>query len=120
MDIETFRNYCLSKKGVTESVPFSDLPSVLVFKVMGKIFTVTDMDTFDSITIKCHPETIEDLRSKHDAVVEPRYFNKKHWSMVNMDYTISDTLLQEWIDISYDLVVEKLTRKQKNELLGES
>ena len=51
MNIEEYRSYCLSKKGATESIPFSKLPDVLVFKVMGKMFTATDIITFDSFTI---------------------------------------------------------------------
>lgn len=52
MDIESYRLYCLSKKGVTESIPFSKLPNVLVFKVKGKLFTATNINTFDSFSIK--------------------------------------------------------------------
>ncbi len=63
MNIEDYRLYCLSKKGVTESIPFSKLPDVLVFKVMGKMFTATDINTFSGFSIKCVPETIEELRA---------------------------------------------------------
>jgi predicted DNA-binding protein (MmcQ/YjbR family) len=41
MDIETYRNFCISKKAVMESFPFPGLPNVLVFKVAGKMFTAT-------------------------------------------------------------------------------
>ncbi|NQX98654.1 MAG: MmcQ/YjbR family DNA-binding protein, partial [Flavobacteriales bacterium] len=57
MNIEEYRSYCLSKKGVTEEIPFSKLPNVLVFKVVGKMFTGTDITTFSSFSIKCKPET---------------------------------------------------------------
>ncbi len=116
MNIEAYRLYCLSKKGVTESIPFPKLQDVLVFKVMGKMFTATNIDTFDSFSIKCFPETIEALRFQYPALQEPSYFSKKHWSRVVMDGSISDSLLFEWIDISYNLVVSKLTKKQKLEL----
>ena len=59
MHIEEYRVYCLSKKGVTEEMPFPKLPNTLVFKVLGKMFTVTDINTFASFSIKCVPETIE-------------------------------------------------------------
>lgn len=115
MNIEAYRLYCLSKKGVTESIPFSKLPHVLVFKVKGKMFTATDINTFNSFSIKCEPETIEELRAQYDALQEPSYFSKKHWSSVLVDDSISDKILYEWLDISYHLVVAKLT---KNERLG--
>ena len=116
MNIEEYRLFCLSKKGVTESIPFSKLPNVLVFKVMGKMFTATDINTFASFSIKGKPSTIEELRAKYPALVEPSYFSKKHWSSVIIDGSISDTLLYEWLDISYNLVVAKLTKKEQEEL----
>jgi len=116
MDIEEFRNYCLSKKGATESFPFSKLPEVLVFKVMGKMFTATDIDTFDNFSVKCDPETIDELRSEFSAIEEPSYFSKKHWSRVVVDGSLSDEMLGSLIDTSYQLVVAKLSRKVKAEL----
>ncbi|TPN86276.1 MmcQ/YjbR family DNA-binding protein [Aquimarina algicola] len=116
MNIEEFRTYCLSKKGVTESIPFSKLPNVLVFKVHGKMFTGTDITTFASFSIKCKPETIDELRASFPALQEPSYFSKKHWCRVEMDGTISDKQLYEWLDISYRLVVAKLPKKIRDEI----
>ena len=116
MNIEQYRNYCLSKKGVTESCPFPKLQNILVFKVMDKMFTATDIDTFSSFSIKCKPETIDELRSNYFALQEPSYFSKRHWSKVIMDGSISDDLLCEWLDISYNLVVEKLPQRLRIKL----
>ncbi len=116
MTIEVYRQYCLSKKGVTESTPFPKLPNILVFKVMGKMFTATDINTFTGFSIKCHPETINELRASHAAVKEPSYFSKKHWSTVLVDGSVRDSLLFEWLDISYDLVVANLPKKVQDEL----
>ena len=116
MDIEEFRNYCLSKFGATESFPFSKLPEVLVFKIMGKMFTATDVDTFASFSIKCNPETIDDLRSEYYAIEEPSYFSKKHWSKVIVDGSLSDEFLTSLIDISYNLVIANLPKKVRAEL----
>lgn len=117
MNIEEYRIYCLSKKGVTESIPFPKLQNVLVFKVMGKMFTATDINTFDSISIKCVPETIDELRNQYDALKEPSYFSKKHWSNVIMDDSIPDNILYQWLDISYHLVVKNLSKKNRDQLL---
>ena len=116
MNIEEYRKYCLSKKGTTESIPFSKLPNVLVFKVLGKVFTATDINTFESFSIKCNPETIEELRTKYPALQEPSYFNELHWSKVINDYSLPDQLLYNWLDISYNLVVAKLSKKLQEEL----
>lgn len=116
MNIEEYRNYCLSKQGVIESLPFPKLQNILVFKVAGKMFTATNINTFSSFSVKCKPETIEELRAEYTALQEPSYFSKKHWSNVIMDRTISDKLLYEWLDLSYNLVVAKLTKKEKETL----
>jgi len=116
MNIEEYRTYCLSKKGVTEGIPFSKLPNVLVFKVIDKMFTATDITTFSSFSIKCKPETIEELRAEYPSMQEPSYFSKNHWSRVVMDGTITDEVLYKWLDISYNLVVEKLPQKMQVEL----
>lgn len=116
MNIETYRHYCLSKKGVAESLPFSKLQNVLVFKVKDKMFTATDIDSFDSFSIKCVPDTIEELRARYNALQEPSYFSKKHRCKVVKDGSVSDKMLLEWLDPSYNLVVLKLTKKQKKEL----
>lgn len=116
MNIEEYRTYCLSKKGVTEEIPFSKLPNVLVFKVLGKMFTATDINTFSSFSVKCNPEIIDGLRAEYPAMENPSYFSKKHWSKVIMDGTISNKLLYEWLDTSYNLVVAKLPKRMKMEL----
>lgn len=114
MNIETFREYCLSKSGVSESFPFDE--STLVFKVMDKMFALTSLDTEFRFSLKCDPEKAIALREEYPCVQPAWHMNKKHWNMVNVDGYVSDATLKEWIDHSYDLVVTSLTRKQMDEL----
>jgi predicted DNA-binding protein (MmcQ/YjbR family) len=114
MDIEFFRNYCLSKKGVTEEFPFDE--QTLVFKVMGKMFALTNVDTFVSINLKCEPEKAVELREQYEGVRPGYHMNKKHWNTVLIDGSISNKLLKEWIDDSYNLVAASLTKKLQEEL----
>ncbi len=116
MNIEDYRAYCLSKQGITESIPFPNLPNVLVFKVFGKMFTATDINNFSSFSVKCNPKTIDELRAEHTTMLEPSYFGKKQWSRVLMDGTVSGKVLYEWLDVSYNLVVAKLPKKIRLEL----
>ncbi|MWB95411.1 MmcQ/YjbR family DNA-binding protein [Flavobacterium sp. GA093] len=116
MDIEKYRKYCLSKKQATESFPFPSLPNILVFKVVDKMFTATDVNTFESFSIKHDPDTIDNLRSKFDAVTNHTYFSNKHWSKLLMDKSIPDKILFELLDTSYNLTVAKLTKKTRNEM----
>jgi predicted DNA-binding protein (MmcQ/YjbR family) len=114
LDIEYYRNYCLSKKGVTEEFPFDN--ETLVFKVMGKIFALTNVDGFSSVNLKANPETAVELRDQYPAVQPGYHMNKKHWITVIRDGSISDKLLCQWIDNSYYLVASSLTKSQKSAL----
>lgn len=104
----------MEKKGVTESLPFND--RALVFKVMGKMFALTDIEEFGRVTLKCNPEKALELRAKYMAVKPGYHMNKKHWNTVELDESISPGKIYEWTDQSYDLVVSKLSRKQKKDL----
>ncbi|WP_276374375.1 MmcQ/YjbR family DNA-binding protein [Chryseolinea sp. H1M3-3] len=114
MDIESCRTYCLSHKGVTEEFPFGK--EVLVYKVMGKMFALTDIERFESINLKVDPEIGVELREKYPAVQPGYHMNKKHWITVIMDGSIPDKLLRQWIDHSYDLVAAGLTKTAKRTL----
>lgn len=115
MDIESFRSYCLSKKMTSESLPFGD--DTLVFKVADKIFALADITLFESINLKCDPEQAILLREQYPAVQPGFHMNKKHWNTILMDGAISDRLLQQWIDDSYHLVIEKMPKKISQQLL---
>jgi len=106
--------YCLSLKGAEEDLPFG--PDTLVFKVMGKLFALTNIDTFASVNLKCDPEEAVELRERYDAVIPGFHMNKKHWNTVLMDGRISDALVKEWTLKSYELVVKSLTKKMQEEL----
>jgi predicted DNA-binding protein (MmcQ/YjbR family) len=114
VNLETFRTYCLSKKGATEDLPFDE--DTLVFKVAGKIFAITDLTNFTSINLKTDPEKGVELREKYEAVTPGYHMNKKHWNTVQMDGSVPLRELKQWIDESYDLVVAGLTKKQKSAL----
>ena len=114
MDIESYRAYCLAKPGTTEGFPFDQ--QTLVFKVMGKMFALTNVDLFTSVNLKCDPEEAVRLREKYDAVQPGYHMNKKHWNTVLMDGSIPDAKIKHWINHSYELVVASLPKKLRVEL----
>ena len=116
MNIEEFREYCLSKPGVTEGFPFDE--STLVFKVMGKMFALTDLVDAFALNLKCDPERAVQLREEYDAIKPGYHMNKKHWNTILVDGSMSDKLLRELTDHSYDLVVAGLPKKVREELQG--
>jgi len=114
MTLESYREYCLAKKGVTEGFPFGE--GVLVFKVLGKMFALSGVEDFESINLKVDPEMGADLREQYAAVREAYHMSKTHWVTVMIDGTIPDKLLKAWIDNSYALVVAGLPRKEQARL----
>ena len=114
MDPHSIREYCIAKKGVTEELPFDeDSP---VYKVMGKIFLITNLVPPFSINIKCDPERAVELRERYEAVTPGYHMSKQHWNTVMLDGTVPRPILLEWIDHSYQLVADKLKKSDKEKL----
>jgi predicted DNA-binding protein (MmcQ/YjbR family) len=116
MNIEEFRDYCLSKKGVSESFPFDE--QTLVFKVMGKMFAISGLEHQPArANLKCDPERAVELREEYDGLIRPGWhMNKHHWNTVELEMNIPHELLLELIDHSYELIVSSLTKKLQAEL----
>ena len=115
MDIIAFRNFCLKLKGTSEGFPFDN--KTLVFKVGGKMFALTDVDSFVSINLKANPEKSIVLRETFNAVNPGFHMNKKHWNTIQLESSeLHKNLVKELIDHSYDLVVAKLPKKRKKDL----
>lgn len=115
MNIEELREYCISKKGVEETFPFG--PENIVFKVMGKVFLITNIDGHPlQFNVKCHPEKALELRERYTCVMPGYHMNKKHWNTIIADGSVSSKLLQEWITDSYDLIVNKLSKQLRQQL----
>lgn len=117
MNIESLREYCLSKKFVSESLPFND--TALVFKVFDKMFALLDLsEESRGISLKCDPELAIELREQHPEVTPAYHFNKRLWNTIVIDGSVGADLIKEWITHSYDEVVKKLP-KVKQALLEE-
>ncbi|HET6996414.1 MAG TPA: MmcQ/YjbR family DNA-binding protein [Chitinophagaceae bacterium] len=106
MNIESLREYCLSKPGAEETLPFG--PDTLVFKVNGKIFLLAGMDDEPlSFNVKCDPDKAIELRERFACVLPGYHMNKKHWNTIIVDGSVSPKQIKEWIDDSYHLVKGK-------------
>ncbi|WP_347373276.1 MmcQ/YjbR family DNA-binding protein [Aequorivita sp. Q41] len=116
MNIEEFREYCISKKGVTESFPFDE--KTLVFKVMGKMFALTSLERHPvAANLKCDPERAIELRETFDGLIIPGYhMSKVHWNTIALETNLPHELIIELIDHSYNLVVKSLTKKLQADL----
>jgi len=117
MNIEELRDHCLNKKGVEETLPFG--PETLVYKVMGKVFLLTGLESQPiQFNVKCDPDKAIELREQFSCVLPGYHMNKKHWNTIVDDGSVSNKQLRQWIDDSYNLIVESLPKKLKTELEG--
>lgn len=120
MEIDEFRNYCLSKPQTTEEFPFDE--DTLVFKVAGKMYALTSLKKWEegdhSINLKCDPDEAIQLREKYPDEVFPGYhMDKKHWNTVVVNGpNLSLEFIHHLINHSYDLVVSKLPKKKRDEI----
>jgi predicted DNA-binding protein (MmcQ/YjbR family) len=114
MDIEKFRNYCLSLPGSEETFPFDS--ETLVFKVGGKIFALIGLDQPDRANLKCDPEKAAELRVEWEEIQPGYHMNKKHWNTIHFSPRLSDPFIQELVDHSYSLVYNGLPRKTRESI----
>ena len=117
MNIEDLRDFCISKKYVTEDLPFG--PDTLVYKVLGKVFLLTGLDSDQlEFNIKCDPENVIELREKYSCILPGYHMNKKHWNTIIADGGASNKLLEQWITDSYNLVLAGLPLKDRKRIIG--
>ena len=110
MDLEDFREYCLTKPETLESTPFGE--DTLVFKVGGKIFALASLDDVPPrVNLKCDPERALDLRDRYEEVQPGYHMNKKHWNTVVLSGRIPAAEIRQMIDHSYEQVSARLRKK---------
>ncbi len=113
--LETLREYMLTKPGAVEEFPFG--PEVMVIRVVGKIFGLIAWEENPlRISLKCDPERAVELRELYPGIIPGYHLNKQHWNTVIMDTSVTDALVRELMDHSYDLVVSTLSKAKRADL----
>jgi predicted DNA-binding protein (MmcQ/YjbR family) len=103
---------CLAYPGAVEDYPFGD--EVAVIRVGGRMFALVALvGDPGSVNLKCDPDLALELREQHAAVRPGYHQDKRHWNTVDLDGTIEDDELRDLIAHSYDLVVNRLPRRQR-------
>ena len=101
---------CAAMPGATRTYPFSE--GTAVYKVGGRMFALTQ-DEPTSINLKAEPPDVTGLVETHDAVTRGWHMNKKHWITVQLDGSLPGGLLEELVEDSYDLIVDKLPARDR-------
>ncbi len=108
---------CNAKRGAVEDYPFGD--EVAVFKVGGRMFALVALGAPPgSVSLKCDPEAALALRARYPAITPGYHLSKRHWNTVELDGSVPEDELLELVDDSYELVLARLTRAQRNELMA--
>ena len=117
MNAAALRKACLAMTGAEETFPFG--PENSVFKVEGKIFAISRLDREPPlrVSLKCEPGLAEQLRASHPAIVPGYHLDKRHWNTVVLDGSLTDAMVRDMIEDSYDLIVARLP-KRKQQALG--
>jgi predicted DNA-binding protein (MmcQ/YjbR family) len=116
MNVESFRDYCLSKRAATEDTPFG--PDDIVFKAQGKMFAIVAlMEVPPRANLKCDPDLALELRDRYEQVQPGYHMNKKHWNTVVLEGVIPEREITKMIDHSYHLVVQSLPKAKREKLL---
>lgn len=118
MNIEEFRNYCLSLKGVTEKMPFQKANTdydrgLLVFSIGGKWFCFVNVDVFDFCNLKSAPDVSAELRAAYEAVRPGYHMNHRHWISVYFNRDMPDGRILELVDEAYHRVLTSLPKREQ-------
>jgi predicted DNA-binding protein (MmcQ/YjbR family) len=116
MTLNDILTFCNTLPATEETFPFDQ--RTLVFKVKGKMYALIDIHEPETINLKCDPEMAIELREKHDEIQPGYHMNKKHWNTVNLLGNLKESLIQEMIINSYELVIKSLPKKLRDELAG--
>ena len=113
MNIETIREYCLSLPQATEDFPFDE--TILVFRVLGKIFACLNLERSEWLTLKCDADYAIELRESHSEIEPAWHWNKKYWNQLYLNGMLEDDMIKGLVRHSYNEVVKKLKKQDKLE-----
>ncbi len=113
MNVEEFRDFCLSLPHVTEKMPFTSLKdpysrNVLCFYIGHKWFCYVNIDVFDCCCLKSTSEEAFNLRLNYDGVRPAWHMNKRIWNDVYFNSDVPDDKIKELVVTSYWLVWQSL------------
>ncbi len=96
--------------------PRSVSPSVLIYKVMGKMFAILSVRGIENVILKCDPNLAQALKEQYSGVGHRSHLDRRYWISVNLDADVPADEIEQLVGHSYELVCAGLTRKQKTEL----
>ena len=111
MNIEQVREFALGiNPQVTEEL-FAE--NWISWRIFGKWFLLMQLDAPEPrVAVKLLPEMSAELRARYDGIRPAYHMNKTHWNDLYLN-ELPDTLVQELITSSYQLIASKLPKTQQ-------
>lgn len=106
MDIESFREYCLSLPGTTEGMKWEHL----CFMIEEKIYVIIAIDEGNRFSIKCNPDEFEELAAR-DGIAQAYHLAKRQWIQIENLEVLNDKELKSRVADSRAMVLAKLPKK---------
>lgn len=106
MDIESFREYCLSLPGTTEGMKWEHL----CFMIEEKIYVIIAIDEGNRFSIKCNPDEFDEL-SARDGISQAYHMAKRQWIQIENLEVLNDNELKRRVADSRAMVLAKLPKK---------
>ena len=112
MNVETIRSICLGFPGATEAIKWGN---DLVFSVGDKMFSATSFDDPFKCSFKVPDELFDEIGSREGFMPAP-YLARAKWVLVSNEARLNKEEWTHFLKGSYDLVVSRLTKKQRSQL----
>ena len=108
MDIEQFRDYCLSLPQATEDMPFGD--DLLIYRIANKIFAGISLQRPDTIVVKCQPDRALCLRDHYPEITPAWHWNKRHWNDISLAGHLTDKQIRQEVRHAYlQTIIQNVT-----------
>ena len=105
MNIESFREFCLSLNGTTEGMKWEHL----CFMIEEKIFVLASLED-GALCMKCDPDDFDELAAR-DGIKQAPHFARRQWIAIENLDVMPDQELMDRVKQSRSLVISKLTKK---------
>ncbi|RFA13368.1 cytoplasmic protein [Subtercola boreus] len=124
--VQTALRVAASFPAVTQGQPFGE--GAAVFKVVGKVFAIVDTQPASPdaatggpahrrspsvVTLKCAPPHGQALVREHPSIIPGYHMNKEHWISLCPGDDIDETLVEDLVGNSYDIIVAALPRAKR-------
>lgn len=117
MDIEEFRDYCLSLPQAKEKSPWTEpqYQNLITYSVADKWFCLLDLDN-KFCNLKCPVDQVAELQDKYKGVEPAWHMNKTHWITVLLDSDVPKAEIESLVKQAYNLIIARLPKSKKQEL----